>query len=486
MSIGRNTVYNLVGTGVPTLLALVTVPAYLHLIGPERYGVLAIAWLVLGYFGVFDLGLGRATAQRISALREAGADARATAFGTALVSNLGVGVIGALLMWPAAYAMFSMEMKLSPVMRHETLLALPLLALAVPVATTLGVFSGALMAREKFYLTNRISIVNTCLFQLLPLAVAWFTGPNVATLLAASITARMVGLVLYWRECNREFGADAFRRFDRGQLRELLSYGGWVTVAAVFNPFIVMVDRFLIGAMLGSYAVTVYVVPTQLTGRVLTISAALCNALFPRMALADGDDAVRLARDAVGVQLALMTPLVGGAYVLMQNGMEFWVGHKLGYDATPIARILLLTSWVNMFSNVPYSQLQARGRPDLVTKVMLVQLPFYLVSLYFALVAWGVWGAAIVLFVRYLIDLTALNWVNARRFDHLVPIVAALGGFGVIELVLPHVPMALWARFPLAVAVGLVFAVQSWFVLPTQLHDRVRHWLHSARRLREG
>ena len=472
MSISRNALYNLVGTVVPTVLALATVPAYLRLIGPERYGVLAIAWLVLGYFGVFDLGLGRATAQRISALRDATADARATAFGTALVSNLFVGTLGALIMWPASYAMFSMEMKLAPAMRAETLLALPLLALAVPVATTLGVFSGALMAREKFYITNRISIVNTCLFQILPLSVAWFFGPNVATLLAASIGARLVGLILYWRECNREFGADAVRRFDSGQLRALLSYGGWVTISALFSPFIVVIDRFLIGAMLGSYAVTVYVVPTQLTSRVQTVSGALCNALFPRMAVATGEDADRLARDGVGVQLALMTPLIGAAYVLMQNGMELWVGHKLGVDVTPIARILLIAAWLNMFSNVPFSRLQAKGRPDLVTKIMLLQLPVYLVALYYALVTWGVWGAAMVYTVRFMVDLTALNWASSRRFDHFVPIVCSLCAFGVIQLVLPLVPVAFGARLLMAVAVGLIFSVQSWAVLPPHLRAR--------------
>ena len=460
MSIGRNTMYNLVGTAVPTLLALVTVPAYLRLIGPERYGVLAIAWLVLGYFGVFDLGLGRATAQRISALRDAGADARATAFGTALVTNLGVGLIGALIMAPASWLMFTMEMRLSPAMLAETLAGVPLLALSVPVATTLGVFSGALMAREKFYVTNRISITNTCLFQILPLAVAWLTGPHVASLLAASIAARLVGLVLYWRECNREFGADAFRRFDRGQLRELLNYGGWVTVAAVFGPFIQVVDRFLIGAMLGSYAVTVYVVPTQLTSRVLTVSGALCN--------------------AVGVQLAVVTPLIGGAYVLMQNAMEMWVGHKLGHDATPIARILMLAAWLNMFANVPYARLQASGRPDLVTKVMLAELPVFLPALYLAVLQWGVWGAAMVYFARFVVDLTALNWVSSRKFDHFVPIAGSLGAFLLIDRALPHMPSGLWARLPLALVVGLIFAVQSWCVLPRSLQDRLRLRLRSG------
>lgn len=478
MSIGRNTMYNLVGTAVPTILALVTVPAYLHLIGPERYGVLAIAWLVLGYFGVFDLGLGRATAQRISALRDASPEARATAFGTALVTNLGVGLVGALIMGPASWVMFTMEMKLAPAMLSETLGAVPLLALSVPVATTLGVFSGALMAREKFYVTNRISITNTCLFQILPLAVAWLTGPHVATLLAASIAARLVGLLLYWRECNREFGIDAFRRFDRGQLRELLSYGGWVTVSAVFSPFIQVIDRFLIGALLGSYAVTVYVVPTQLTSRVLTVSGALCNALFPRMAVISGDDANRLARDAVGVQLALMTPLIGGAYVLMQNAMEFWVGPKLGFDATPIARILMLAAWLNMFANVPYARLQASGRPDLVTKVMLAELPFFLPALYFAVVKWGVWGAALVYFGRFVVDLTALNWVSSRRFDHILPIAGSLGAFALIDQALQHLSSGLWPRLFFAIVVGLIFSVQSWYVLPkplqSQVHARLR------------
>ena len=114
MSIGRHTLYNLAGAAIPSLLALVTVPAYLTLIGPERYGVLAIAWLILGYFGVFDLGLGKATSQRIATLRDADAAARARAFSTALVANVMVGLIGAALLWPAGWLMFAHELRTTP------------------------------------------------------------------------------------------------------------------------------------------------------------------------------------------------------------------------------------------------------------------------------------------------------------------------------------------------------------------------------------
>ena len=56
----RNTILNLAGEVVPFLTALVAIPILLRSIGADAYGILSLSAMVVGYFGLFDFGLGAA------------------------------------------------------------------------------------------------------------------------------------------------------------------------------------------------------------------------------------------------------------------------------------------------------------------------------------------------------------------------------------------------------------------------------------------
>src|SRR5204862_198375 len=62
----RNTVWNLGSLATPMLVALVTIPALIRALGSDRFGILALAWMLIGYCSLFDLGLGRALTKLIS------------------------------------------------------------------------------------------------------------------------------------------------------------------------------------------------------------------------------------------------------------------------------------------------------------------------------------------------------------------------------------------------------------------------------------
>src|SRR5512136_1747098 len=62
----RNTVLNLLGLVIPLAVGFVTIPMVVRALGNERFGILALVWVVFGYFGLFDLGLGRTTTRYVA------------------------------------------------------------------------------------------------------------------------------------------------------------------------------------------------------------------------------------------------------------------------------------------------------------------------------------------------------------------------------------------------------------------------------------
>lgn len=466
MSVRRHTGYNLIGALIPLGLALISVPLYLRLVGPDRYGVLAIAWLLLGYFGLFDLGLGRATSFRIAALHDASEEERSATFWSALVVNVAMGAAGALVLWIAAHYFYAHAFKVREALRPEILDAVPLLAASVPVATITGVLTGALQGREKFLETNIVSTISTILFHLLPLAAAATIGPNISLLLTAALAARLFAVVaLGWR-CIRIFGHPRSAVINRGEVSTLLKYGGWVNLTSIFGPLLVFVDRFAIGTILGAGSVAIYTVPFQLTRLVALLPSAFLNALFPKMSAAEGEQRAILARRATQALITLISPMVFVGVMALAPFLQLWVGGDIAVKAAPIGRILLIGFWMNAFALIPFTSLQASGRPDMVTKILLIEIPFYLAALYFGLTRFGLMGCVIVFAGRCFVDYLMLAWASGRGAEKL-----GLLALNLALLVAADVAATRWTLLdPLFWVAGLalltVMLAVDWRALP--------------------
>jgi O-antigen/teichoic acid export membrane protein len=471
LSIRRNTAYNLLGLGIPLAASLVTIPVYLGLIGEARYGVLAIAWLLLGYFGLFDLGLGRATAQRIAALRDSTAEERAQTFWTALILNVGLGVIGGLLIWPVAGYFFGNVFKIEAALRPEMQAAVPWLVLAVPLGTFSGVLIGALQGRERFLELNLILASGNVLFQLFPLVVAMLWGADLGVLLPAALFARLLTVLILVQRCRRHIFLDHAATFVRAQARQLLRFGGWVTVTSFIGPMMIIFDRFVIGAVSGAKAVSFYTIPSQLGERSTLISNALASALFPRMAATTRQEGQRLAEESLRALVVIMTPLVVAGLLFMEPFLAWWITPAFAHQSTHVGQIILLGFWAHGFSRIPHAQLQAHGRPDLVAKCQLAEVLPYFALLYLGLSTFGLVGAAAAFTLRVLVDLGVLS---------------SLAGMLHLLLNILLVPSLLLLAAYLT-ATQFSYDQPEWFVL-VALHLAVTlawAWRHAPQRLRD-
>ena len=127
-------------------------------------------------------------------------------------------------------------------------------------------------------------------------------------------------------------------------IRELLSFGGWITVSSVIGPLLASFDRFVIGVVLGASAVTHYVLPFNLVGHIWILPQSLSSALFPQFAaLGAGDRSDRLKIESLRALTLLVTPTVLLGIVGVEAFFIVWLGRDLAAVSAPVAHILALS-----------------------------------------------------------------------------------------------------------------------------------------------
>lgn len=415
MSVKRHTTYNIAGAVVPLLGMFLTLPIYLRTIGEERYGILAILWSLLGYFGLFDLGLGQAVTNRIAAFRNRTELEREQVFWTALLMNFVLGCAGAVVLWAAGSVLFSHFIDVPTVLSSEVHEALPLMVLAFPLLLASSVMSGALMGREEFLAQNGVRIGEGVLVQIAPLVVALVIDPALPALVITVLAVRVMSGVSLFGLCVLHLPLGLKPKFERSHLRPLFGYGGWVTVTSVVGPLLSTLDRVVIGGVAGVKAVTYYTVPFHLASRLSIVPGSLASALFPRFS--SSNDAERDALLTTGIRslVVIVTPLIVGGLLIMEPFLAWWMSEEFAARAAPIGEILTIGLWANCLAYLPYTHIQGRGRPDLTAKIHLAELLPYVAVLWAALAWKGVVGAALAWSLRVWADAALMFWGSRFR-----------------------------------------------------------------------
>ncbi len=476
MSISRNSIYNVIGSLTPLILAVTTIPLYLVAIGIERYGALAIAWLILGYFGLFDLGLGRAATQKIAAAKESTDAKRNEIYWTALIISFLVGLIGALCIWGVGYVFINKYFQASDTILEEVFEALPFLGLILPIVTASSVVTGTLQGREYFIEYNLGIILGSALFQLLPLVTAWYWGTELYLLIISAGFARLLAFIftkyLLWRKMLYLLKPS----ISKGTALDLLRFGGWMTLTGIIAPVIYMVDRFVISAVLGAAAVALYVIPYQISSRLSIIPTALNNAVFPRMSSANREQERRIWILSTKVTLAIMTPIIVGLVFNMHWLLKIWIGAEIAQETYLIGQILLISSWGLGIALIPLTVLHSRAQPKKPLIAYAIEAPLYIIALWYGLDNYGLIGAAIAYAFRCTINAILLSTIAGFYPVKYLCLISYM--FSILSIFAAQYYQSnfnLWIIFMLF---GLVIAMRfSYIIMPRQLKDKALNFM---------
>ncbi|WOH53661.1 flippase [Bradyrhizobium sp. sBnM-33] len=458
----RNVVYNIIGASIPTLVAVLTIPIYLRVIGEARYGVLSLIWLVFGYFGLFDFGLSRATAHRLSMLRSSGIKTRASIFYTAACLNVATGLSVAGIFYLVAVPILNITISKHTSLYGEVFASLPWIAIFFPIALLNGVLVGCMEANERFLQLNIQQVVGAILLQCLPLAFVYWLGSNLEVAVLGAIAARTFAIAWLAFECIRWAFAAGWPQVDRSHIKELVRYGGWITVTNSVSPVLTSIDQFVIGLLLGARAVAHYSIPFSLAGKALIVPAALTRALFPRLCYSTTIEAQELSHRSLIILSATMALICVPAILLTKLALGMWVGEDFALESHLVAEILLIGVWINGLALIPFTLLQAQNRPDLVAKLHALEvIPFVLLLSLFIKI-FGLPGAAMAWCLRVTADgvlmFLAAGFKGAGLKELGAPALAVIAALLIAELIRPDIGAAL------AWALAILSCLSAWML----------------------
>jgi len=472
--VAGNTAWNLIGFCAPMVVALVAIPVLTHGLGKDRFGTLTLAWMLVGYFSIFDMGLGRALT-KLMAEKMGLKDWKSipSLFWTALLMMFGLGLIIG-----TSVALFSPMLagrilNIPDYLRKETLYAFYAVAIGLPVVISTTGLIGVLEAYQRFSLINKIRIFTGAFTFLGPVCVLPFSR-SLFVVVSVLTIGRMIEWLIYFILCQHvipELRRE--RRVDWHLAGPLLRFGGWMTISTLALPLMAHIDRFIIGSLISMTAVAYYTIPAEIVIKLLILPRALVSVLFPTISAqfsAHREATEDIFGRSVKYLLAGLFTLVLCVVIFAPEALWLWLGKDYMLNSTPVMRLLIVGVYLLSMSYLPYTFLQGIGRPDLPAKLHLIELPIYLVLSYYFIKNFGIQGAAMAWIIRAGLDLICMYTMALRFMPHCRVIVIKTLGTLVLTLVL-LVGISLCEHILLrcgsaVLALALIFSI-IWFLLFT-------------------
>ena len=396
------------GTAVPLVVGLFTIPRILAGLDIERFGLLSLIWAGIGYIGFFDFGLGRALIQVTASYRGIGVGPpKSTLFRVSFLA-LAISLLGGGLITVLSSIVVD-GLSVSSDIKEEAIIAFKLMGAGVPVVALSSVLRGIIEGFEDF---KKSAILRGSL------GIANFVGPYLLVVFGINDLSLIVLALVLTRVLNLGHTLYytikyTYSRDDQvGAIPGIVTFGFWTTIANIVGPVMSYMDRYLIATFGYIGSIAYYSVPQDLVARIVVVPGSLASALFPRIAFlskTQSEKALETYSKSLRWTFILMVLITLFVALIANVGLTLWLGEEFASKSVAVLYILTVGLFANGLAVIPANALQALGRMKESALITCVEVVLYIPSLYYAVLYFGLRGAALVWSLRLALDFIILH-----------------------------------------------------------------------------
>ncbi|WP_373976014.1 flippase [Chitinibacter sp. SCUT-21] len=412
MSILKNSIWNVGGVIIPTLIAIPAMGVLARTLGVEAFGIFTIAYALIGYASIFDAGLSRAVVREVAIYRNSTEEICQT-IGTSVVAVLVLSMFSSVLIFYSAFYLIDF-LNVSPGLHDEVVHSFQLLALCIPTFLLVQVWLAYFEGAELFAELNVLKTIINSIVAISPL-LCFFYGGGLHGAILGLIAGRFVSAIIVY-SVTAYYLPSGRKKYSRLVLNRLVSFGGWITASNIISPIMVYFDRFVLSNLTGAQNVAYYTAPSDVVSRLLIIPGAIVKALFPRISKETSlFEYKKSLRHSYFAMLFACLCIVLPFFIFADKVLYYWMGWSDVADSVLVFRMLLIGFVFNALAHIPFTQIQARGHAKVTAIIHMFEVLPYLAMLYALVSSYGLVGAAFAWVIRVFFDCLLLN-LFVRQF----------------------------------------------------------------------
>lgn len=427
-SLKKSSFWNLIGSIIPMAVGLITIPILIKSIGIEKFGILSLIWALIGYFSIFDFGIGRALTQGVSkGLPDKSNSKIYDLIRVGLRVTFITGMFGGLLMAGLSYSLSFYWLNASVNLHEELFYSILLTSIGIPFVTYTSGLRGVLEGFEDFKNINIIKIILGILNFVLPILSIIFLGNSLIYIVISLVSVRI--FVFIWHifclnnviSLNKIYSKKTV--ITKKILFEIYKFGSWMTISNVLSSLMVNADRFILSFLLGASVIAYYTVPFDLSIRALIIPAAFSTTLFPRFSnliFSNPKESVALLKNSRKKMFVGMLFICLLMSLLSYKGLSIWINVNFAKQSWVYFCIISLGVFFNSLSQIPYAFLQAFGKVKLTAFIHIFEFIIYIIILVTLVKFFGIIGAAYAFTIRVFIDYILLSFYTKKIIKKLL------------------------------------------------------------------
>ncbi len=328
------------------IIGMLMLPFNLQHLGAAQYGLWILVGSITVHFSVLDMGYGSSTVKFIAQYR-AHRDVRAL---NEIASTLffvfaGVGLFA---YGVAAVLAFNLEhlFEISAAQAELGKWLLLIVALHVAINFPFSIFGGITGGFQRHDINNVVSLTTSILVAAVNVVVI-LSGYGLITLVAATTVIRLSAYFVYRLNAYRVFPELHVRPsfFSRRRLREVTGFSVYAAVINWAYKLNYQIDGVIIGAFIGSAAVSVWAVAERIINGTQRLTNQFNGVLFP--IVVDRDQRARreqlqqILLQGTRLSLMMVLPISAALILLAEPLVRAWVGPAM-LGAVPVIQILAI------------------------------------------------------------------------------------------------------------------------------------------------